>query len=352
LSFKSNITEESKQLTGPQNLLSDGISRENRFSKGRVVMAALIILIAAIFAFTFFYVTDLKEQLIQKKNEIHSLSIRVDSLEKDTSDEFEDLARRLAALQFSEQKIEDRIEKNFNWGSLEARYEKELRLASLINLRRLITLVVSARFSSSTSGDLAAQLEKDFERISDSDIELSELKAVAQSDLSRFQKEHQEKYIAIMSDIDALGKKLGQLERETVVVNDQAFDSKMPRTGWFDSLAGKFKGLANSLLTVKRIDTGAISQEIDGIQKTGDSKIAQLFEMVRLSLLVADRQLFRGTTQELRTFVTEQYDVNNVMAKDVMFRIQQVDQSSVFVLSPFEATLKKIDQLIAASINP
>ena len=45
-------------------------------------MAALIVLIAAIFAFTFFYVTDLKEQLIQKKNEIHSLSIRVDSLEK------------------------------------------------------------------------------------------------------------------------------------------------------------------------------------------------------------------------------------------------------------------------------
>ena len=315
-------------------------------------MASLIVLIAAIFAFTFFYVTDLKEQLIQKKNEIHSLSIRLDSLEKYTSDEFEDLARRLAALQSSEQKIEDRIEKNFNWGSLEARYEKELRLSSLINLRRLITLVVSARFSSSTSGDLVAQLEKDFERISDSDIELSELKAFAQSDLSRFQKEHREKYIAMMSDIDALGKKLDQLERETVVLSDQAFDSKMPRTEWFDSLAEKFKGLANSLLTVKRVDTGAISQEIDGIQKTTDSKITQLFEMVRLSILVADLQLFRGTTQDLRTFITEQYDVNNEMAKDIMFRIQQVDQSSVFVLSPFEATLKKIDQLIAASINP
>ena len=315
------MTKESKQLKEPQNLLSDGVSRENRFSKGRVVMAALIILIAAIFAFTFFYVTDLKEQLIQKKKEIHSLSIRVDSLEKDTSGEFEDLARRLAALQSSEQKIEDRIEKNFNWGSLEARYEKELRLASLINLRRLITLVVSARFSSSTSGDLAAQLEKDFERISD-------------------------------SDIDALGKKLDELERETVVLNDQAFESKMPGAGWFDSLVKKFEGLANSLVTVKRADTGDISQEIDGIQKTTDSKITQLFEMVRLSVLVADLQLFRGTTQELRTFVTEQYDVNNVMAKDVMFRIQQVDQSSVFVLSPFEATLKKIDQLIAASTNP
>ncbi len=346
------MTKESKQLTEPQNLLRDVVSRENRFSKGRVVMGSLIVLIAAIFAFTFFYVTDLKEQLIQKKNEIHSLSIRVDSLEKDTSDEFEDLARRLAALQSSEQKIEDRIEKNFNWRSLEARYEKELRLASLINLRRLITLVVSARFSSSTSGDLAAQLEKDFERISDGDIELSELKAFAQSDLSRFQKEHREKYIAMMSDIDALGKKLDELERETVVLNDQAFDSKMARAGWFDSLAEKFKGLANSLLTVKRVDTGAITQEIDGIQKAMDSKITQLFEMVRRSVLVADLQLFRSTTQDLRNFVTEQYDVNNVMAKDVMFRIQQVDQSSVFVLSPFEATLKKIDQLIAASINP
>jgi cell division protein FtsB len=346
------MSKESKQLTEPQNLLRDVVSRENRFSKGRVVMASLIVLIAAIFAFTFFYVTNLKEQLIQKKNEIHSLSIRVDSLEKDTSDKFEDLARRLATLQSSEQKIEDRIEKNFNWGRLEARYEKELRLASLINLRRLITLVVSARFSSSASGDLAAQLEKDFERISDGDIELSELKAFVQSDLSRFQKEHREKYIAMMSDIDALGKKLDELERETVVLNDQAFDSKMPRAGWFDSLAEKFKGLANSLLTVKRVDTGAISQEIDGIQKTMDSKIAQLFEMVRLSVLVADLQLFRGTTQDLRTFVTEQFDVNNIMAKDVMFRIQQVDQSSVFVLSPFEASLKKIDQLIAASINP
>ena len=346
------MTKESKQPTEPQNLLSFGVSRENRFSKGRVVMASLIVLIAAIFAFTVFYVTDLKEQLIEKKNEIHSLSIRVDSLEKDTSDEFEDLARRLAALQSSEQKIEDRIEKNFNWGSLEARYEKELRLASLINLRRLITLVVSARFSSSTSGDLAAQLEKDFERISDGDVELSELKALVESDLSRFQKEHRKKYIAMMSDIDALGKKLDQLDRETVVLNDRAFDSKMPRTEWFDSLAEKFKGLANSLLTVKRVDTGAISQEIDGIRKTTDSKITQLFEMVRLSILVADLQLFRGTTQDLRTFITEQYDVNNEMAKDVMFRIQQVDQSSVFVLSPFEATLKKIDQLIAASINP
>ncbi|MEK9964432.1 MAG: hypothetical protein VW776_09010, partial [Betaproteobacteria bacterium] len=223
-------------------------------------MASLIVIIAAIFAFTFFYVTDLKEKLIQKKNEMHSLSIRLDSLEKDTSDEFEDLARRLAALQSSEQKIEDRIEKNFNWGSLEARYEKELRLASLINLRRLITLVVSARFSSSTSGDLAAQLEKDFERISDGDIELSELKAFAQSDLSRFQKEHREKYIAMMSDIDALGKKLDQLERETMVLSDQAFDSKMPRAGWFDSLVEKFKSLVNSLLTVKRVDTGAITQ--------------------------------------------------------------------------------------------
>ncbi len=119
------------------------------------------------FLLLLFYATDLQEQLTQKKNEIHSLSTRLDSLEKDTSGEFEDLNRRLAALQSSEQKIEDRIEKNFNWGSLEARYEKELRLASLINLRRLITLVVSARFSSSTSGALAAQLEKDFERISD-----------------------------------------------------------------------------------------------------------------------------------------------------------------------------------------
>ncbi|MEK9874078.1 MAG: hypothetical protein VW583_10020, partial [Betaproteobacteria bacterium] len=241
------MTKESKQPTEPQNLLSDVVIQPNRFSKGRVVMASLIVLIAAIFAFTFFYVTDLKEQLIQKKNEIHSLSIRVDSLEKDTSDEFEDLARRLAALQSSEQKIEDRIEKNFNWGSLEARYEKELRLASLINLRRLITLVGSARFSSSASGDLAAQLEKDFERISDNEIELSELKVLAQRDLSRFQKEHQEKYIAMMSDIDVLGKKLDQLEREAVVLNDQASDSKMPRAGWFDSLVETFKGLANSL---------------------------------------------------------------------------------------------------------
>jgi hypothetical protein len=346
------MTKESKQPTEPQNLLSDVVIQPNRFSKGRVIMASLIVLIAAIFAFTFFYVTDLKEKLIQKKNEMHSLSIRLDSLEKDTSGKLEDLNRRLAALQSSEQKIEDRIEKNFNWGSLESRYKKELRLASLINLRRLITLVVSAGVSTSTSGDLAAQLEKDFERISDDDIELSELKAFAQSDLSRFQKERREKYIVMMRDIDALGKKLDQLERETVVLNDQAFDSKMPRTGWFDSLAEKFKGFANSLLTVKRVDTGAISQEIDGIQKTTDSKITQLFEMVRLSVLVADLQLFRGTTQDLRTFVTEQYDVNNVMAKDVMFRIQQIDQSSVFVLSPFEATLKKIDQLIAASINP
>jgi cell division protein FtsB len=346
------MSKESKQLTEPQNLLNDGVSRENHFSKGWVVMVSLIVLIGAIFAFTFFYVTDIKEQLIQKKKEIHSLSIRVDILEKDTAGEFEDLARRLAAIQSSEHKIEERIEKNFDWGSLEARYEKELRLSLLINLRRLIPLVVTARFSSNALGDLDAQLEKDFERISNSDLELLELKTLAQSDLSRFQKEHRGKYIAMMSDIDALGKKLDELERETVVLNDQAFDSKMPRAGRFDSLAEKFKGLANSLLTVKRVDTGAISQEIDGIQKTMDSKITQLFEMVRLSVVVADLQLFRGTTQDLRTFVTEQYDVNNVMAKDVMFRIQQVDQSSVFVLSPFEATLKKIDQLIAVSLNP
>jgi cell division protein FtsL len=346
------MTKESKQPTEPQNLLSDGVSRENRFSRGRVVMTSLIVLIAAIFVFTFFYVTDLREQLFQKKNEIHSLSSRVDSLEKDTSDEFEDLARRLAALQSSEQKIEDHIEKNFNWGSLEARYEKELQLAALINLRRLITLVVSARFSSSTSGDLAAQLEKDFERISDGDIELSELKAFAQSDLSRFQKEHQEKYIAMMSGIVVLGEKLDQLELETVVLHDQASELKMAHTGWFDSILGKFKGLANSLLTVRRVDADAVSQEIVGIQKTTHSKITQLFEMVRLSVLVADLQLLQGAAQDLRTFVMEQYDFNNALVKDVMFRIQQVDQLAVYVLSPFEVTLKKIDQLIAASMNP
>jgi len=346
------MTEESKQPTEPQNLLSDVVSQPNRFSKGRVVMASLIVLIVAIFAFTFFYVTDLKEKLIQKKNEIHSLSIRLDILEKDTSGEFEDLNRRLAALQSSEQKIEERIEKNFNSGGLRARYEKELRLTSLINLRRLITLVVTARLSSSASGDLAAQLEKDLERISDGDIELSELKALAQSDLSRFRKEHREKYIAMMSDIDILGKKLGRLERETVVLNDQAAEPKMPSAGWFDSLLEKFEGLANSLLTVRRVDTEAIFQEIDGVRKTTDSKTTQLFEMARLSILVADLQLLQGTMHDLRIFVTEQYDVNNVMAKDIMFRIKQVDQSAVYVLSPFEATIKKIDQLIAASINP
>jgi len=346
------MAKESNQPTEPQNPLSSGVSQANRFSKGRVVMVALIVLIAAIFAFTFFYVTDLKGKLIQKKNEIHGLSIRVDSLEKDTSDEFKDLNRRLAVLQSSEQKIEERIEKNFNSGGLQARYEKELRLSLLINLRRLITLVGSARFSSSASGDLAAQLEKDLERISDGDIELSELKALAQSDLSRFRKERREKYIAMMSDIDILGKKLDQLERETVVLNDQAAEPEMLSTGWFDSLVEKFEGLANSLLTVRRVDTDAISQEIDGIQKNMDSKITQLFEMVRLSVLVADLELLQGTTHDLRTFVTEQYDVDNVMAKDIMFRIQQVDQSAIFVLSPFEATLKKIDQLMAASINP
>ena len=346
------MTKESKQPTGPQNLPSNGVSRENRFSKGRVVTAALIVLIAAIFTFTFFYVTDLQKQLVQKKNEIHSLSIRLDSLEKDTSGELEDLNRRLAALQSSEQKIEERIEKDFNSGVLEALVEKELRLASVIKLRRLITLVGSARLSSSASGDLAAQLEKNFERISEGDVELSELKDLAKSDFSRFQKEHREKYIAMMRDIDALGKKLNQLERETVVLNDQAAESNMPSAGWFDSLVETFKGLANSLVTVKRVDADAISREIDGIQKTTDSKITQLFEMVRLSVLVADLQLLQGTIHDLRTFVTEQYDVNNVMAKDVMFRIQQVDQSAVFVLSPFEATLKKIDQLIAAPINP
>ena len=346
------MTKASKQPTEPQNLLSDVVSQPNRFSKGRVVMASLMVLIAAIFAFTFFYVTDLKEKLIQKKNEIHSLSIRLDSLEKDTSGELEDLNRRLAALQSSEQEIEDRIEKNFNWGSLEAHYEKELRLASLINLRRLITLVGSTRFDSSASGDLPAQLEKDFERISDGDLELYELKALAQSDLSRFQEEHREKYIVMMSDIHALGKKLDQLEQETVVLNNPASEPKMSRAGWFDPLVEKFKDLANSLLSVKRVDTDAISREIDGVQKTTHSKITQLFEMVRLSVLVADLQLLKGTIHDLRAFVTEQYEVNNVMAKDVMFRIQQVDQSAVFVLSPFEATLKKIDQLIASPINP
>jgi len=346
------MTKESKQPTEPENLLSFGVSRENRFSKGRVVMASLVVLIAAIFAFTFFYATDLQEQLIQKKNEIHGLSIRLDRLERDTSGEFEDLNRRLAALQSSEQKIEERIEKDFNSAVLEALVEKELRLASLIKLRRLITLVGSARFSSSASGDLAAQLEKNFERISDGDVELSELKDLAKSDLSRFQKEHQEKYIVMISDIHALGKKLDQLEQETVVLNDQASDSKMSRTGWFDSLVEKFKDLANSLVTVKRGDADAISQEIDGVQKTTDSKIARLLEMVRLSVLVADIQLLQATMHDLRTFVTEQYDVNNVMAKDIMFHINQVDQLAVYVLSPFEATLKKIDQLIAASINP
>ena len=346
------MTKESNQPTEPQNLLSDGVSRENRFSKRQVVMASLIILIAIIFAFTFFYVTDLKEQLIQKKNEIHGLSIRVDSLEKDTSDEFEDLNRRLAALQSSEQKIEERIEKNFNWGSLEALYEKELRLALLINLRRLITLVVTARFSSHILGDLDVQIEKNFERISDGDLELSELKALAKSDLSLFRKGRQEKYIAMMSDIDILGKKLDQLERETVVLNDQASDSQTPRTGWFDSLLETFKGLANSLVAINRIGSDAIPQEIDGVRKTTDSKTTQLFEMVRLSVLVADLQLLQGATHELRTFVTAQYDVDNEMAKDIMFRIQRVDQSAVYVLSPFEATIKKIDQLIAASINP
>jgi cell division protein FtsB len=346
------MAKETKQPTDPEILVGTGVSRTNRFPKGRVVMAAFIILIAAIFAFTSFYAADLKEQLIQKKNEIHSLSIRVDSLEKDTSDEFKDLNRRLAAFQSSEQKIEKRIEENFNWRSLEARYAEELRLASLINLRRLITLVVTSRFSSNALGNLDAKLEKDFERISDSDIELSELKALVQSDLSRFQKEHREKYIAMMSDIDILGKKLDQLEREAVVLNDQAAESKMSSAGWFDSLVEKFEGLANSLVTAKRVDTGDISQEVYGIRKTTDSKITQLFEMVRLSVLVADLQLLRGTTHELRNFVTEQYDVNNVIAKDIMFRIQQVDQSAVFVLSPFEATLKKIDQLMRASINP
>ena len=346
------MTEESKQPAEPQNLVSDRVGRKNRFSKGRVIMASLFVLIAAIFAFTFFYVMDLKEQLIQKKNEMHSLSIRLDSLEKDTSVEFEDLNQRLAALQSSEQKIEDRIEKKFNSEGLEARLEKELRLVSLINLRRLITLVGSARFSSSAYGDLAAQLEKDFERISDGDLELYELKTLAQSDLSRFQKEHREKYIVMMRDIDALGKKLDQLEGETVVLNDQASESRMPRAGWFDSLVETFKGLANSFVTVKRVDTDAISREVDRAQKTTDSKITQLFEMVRLSVLVADLQLLQGAVQDLRIFVMEQYDVNNAMAKDVMFRIKQVDQSAVFVLSPFEATLKKIDQLIAASISP
>jgi cell division protein FtsB len=346
------MTKESKQSTESENLLSHGVSRENRFSKGRVVMASLIVLIAAIFAFTFFYLTDLKEQLIQKKNEIHSLSIRLDSLEEDASGEFEDLNRRLAELQSSEQKIEERIEKDFNSASLEARYEKELWLASLINLRRLITLAVTARFSSSASGDLAAQLELDFERISDGDLELYELKTLAQRDLFRFRKEHREKYIAMMSGIVVLGEKLDQLERETVVLHDQASELKMSRNGWFDSIVGKFKGLANSLLTVRRVDTDAIPQEIDGIQKTTHSKITQLFEMVRLSVLVADLQLLQGAAQDLRTFIMEQYDVNNALAKEVMFRIQQIDQSAVFVLSPFEATLKKIDQLIAASINP
>ena len=346
------MTKESKQPTEPQNLLSSEGGRANRFLKGRIVMAALIVLFAAIFAFTFFYAADLQEQLIQKKNEVHSLSIRVDGLEKDTLDEFEDLNRRLAVLQSSEQKIEERIEKNFNSGALGARVEEELRLASLINLRRLITLVVTAHFSSNALSDFVAQLEKDFERISDGDLELSELKTLVQRDLSRFQKEHREKYIAMMSDIVVLGEKLDQLERETVVMNDQASELGMSRTGWFDSIVGKFKGLANSLLTVKRVDTEAISQEIDGIQKTKHSKITQLFEMVRLSVLVVDLQLLQVAAQDLRTFVMEQYDVNNAIAKDVMFRIQQVDQSAVFVLSPFEATLEKIDQLIAGSINP
>ena len=346
------MTKESKQPTEPQNLLRDVVSRENRFSKGRVVTASLIVLIAAISAFTFFYVTDLKEQSIQKKNEIHGLSIRLDRLEKRTSGEFEDLNRRLAALQSSEQKIEDRIEKNLNWRNLEGHYEGELRLASLLNLRRLITLVVPARFSASASEDLAARLEKDFERISEGDIELSELKALVQSDLSRFQKEHQEKYIAMMSGIVVLGEKLDQLERETVVLHDQASELKMSHTGWFDSIVGKFKGLANSLLTVRQVDADAVSQEIVGIQKTTHSKITQLFEMVRLSVLVADLQLLQGAAQDLRTFVMEQYDVNNALVKDVMFRIQQVDQLAVYVLSPFEVTLKKIDQLIAASMNP
>ena len=348
----SNMTKESNQPTEPQNPLSSGISQANRFSKARVVMAALIVLIIAIFAFTFFYATDLQEQLIQKKNEIHSLSIRLDSLEKDTSGEFEDLNRRLSALQSSEQKIEERVEKDFNSGSLEARVEKELRLASLINLRRLITLVGSARFSSSARGDLAAQLEKNFERISDGDVELSELKDLAQSDLTRFRKEHQEKYIVMMQDIDALGEKLDQLEPETVVLNDQVSEPKIPRAGWFDSLVETFKGLANSLVAVNRVGSDATPQEIDGIQKTTDSKTTQLFEMVRLSVLVADPQLLQRATHDLRTFVMEQYDVGDETAKDIMFRIQQIDQLAVDVLSPFEATIKKIDQLIEASINP
>jgi cell division protein FtsB len=346
------MSRESKKSTLVQNYRNDGFQKERGIPKKQVITVSLIALFTAILALTSFYASDLQDQVIQKKKEIHSLSIRVDKLEKGTLDEFEDLNRRLAALQSSEQKMEERIRKNFNWGKLQARYEKELRLASLINLRRLITLVVTARFSSNALGDLDAQLEKDFERISDGDLELSELKTLARSDLSRFQKEHREKYIAMMSDIDVLGKKLDQLDREKVALNDQAFDSKMPRTGWFDSPVEKFKSLVNSLLTVKRVDTDAISQEIDGIQKTTDSKITRLFEMVRLSVLVADLQLLQGAARDLRTFVMGQYDVNNPIAKDVMFRIQQVNQSAVYVLSPFDATLKKIDQLTAASINP